>query len=71
MCYDLLDMQPQPIRQKAVVLSDWLRGRDPKLARKEFRERWYHRDILYKLEAASNARLIIHWSAQLPVPLPS
>ncbi|CAL8464450.1 g3996 [Coccomyxa elongata] len=59
------------IRQTAVVLSDWLRGRDPKLARGEFRDRWCHRDILCELVAAPNALLLIHWSAQHPVPLPA
>ncbi|CAL8468447.1 g7987 [Coccomyxa elongata] len=39
------------IRQTG-VLSDWLRGRDPKLTWEEFREHWCHRDILCELGAA-------------------
>ncbi|CAL8465738.1 g5274 [Coccomyxa elongata] len=59
------------IRQTAGVLSDWLRGRDPKLTREAFRERWCHRDILCVLGAEPDAQLLIHWSAQHPVPLPA
>ncbi|CAL8462154.1 g1685 [Coccomyxa elongata] len=59
------------IRQTAGVLSDWLRGRDPKLTREEFRERWCHRDVLCVLGAEPDAQLLIHWSAHHPVPLPA
>ncbi|CAL8466244.1 g5780 [Coccomyxa elongata] len=55
-------------QQTAGVLSDWLRGRDPKLTREDFRERWCH---LCVLRAEPNAQLTIHWSAQHPVPLPA
>ncbi|CAL8465444.1 g4980 [Coccomyxa elongata] len=59
------------IRQTAGVLSDWLRGRDPKLTREEFRERWCHRDVLCVLVAEPDAQLLIHWSAHHAVPLPA
>ncbi|CAL8465445.1 g4981 [Coccomyxa elongata] len=59
------------IRQTEGVLSDWLRGRDPKLTREEFRERWCHRDILCVLGAEPDAQLLNHWSAHHPVPLPA
>ena len=59
------------IRQTTGVLSDWLRGRDPKLTREEFRMRWCYRDILCELGAAPDAQLVIHWSADHPVPLPA
>ncbi|CAL8467208.1 g6760 [Coccomyxa elongata] len=59
------------IRQTAGVLSDWLRGRDPKLTREEFRERWCHRDVLCVLGVEPDAQLLIHWSAHHPVPLPA
>jgi len=59
------------IRQTEGVLSDWLRGRDPKLTREVFRGRWCHRDILCVLGAEPDAQLLIRWSAHHPVPLPA
>lgn len=59
------------VRNTAGVPSDWLRGRDPKLTREEFTARWCHRDVLCALGAAPDAQLVIHCSAQHPVPLPA
>ncbi|CAL8462151.1 g1682 [Coccomyxa elongata] len=46
-------------------------GRSTVCGAEVFRERWCHRDILCVLGAKPNAQLVIHWSAQHPVPLHS
>ncbi|BDA45595.1 probable LINE-1 retrotransposable element ORF2 protein at N-terminal half [Coccomyxa sp. Obi] len=53
------------------VLSDWLRGCDPKLSREEFTARWCHRNVLCAVGEGPDAQLSIPWSAQHPVPLPA
>lgn len=59
------------VRTASGVLSDWLRGRDPKLTREEFTARWCHRNILCATGEGPEAQLLIPWSAQHPVPLPA
>ncbi|BDA41566.1 hypothetical protein COCOBI_02-3470 [Coccomyxa sp. Obi] len=58
------------VRTTSGVLSDWLRGRDPKLTR-EFTARWCHRNVLCAVGEGLDAQLSIPWSAQHPVPLPA
>ncbi|BDA46019.1 hypothetical protein COCOBI_08-1110 [Coccomyxa sp. Obi] len=59
------------VRTTSGVLSDWLRGRDPKLTREEFMARWCHRNVLCAVGEGLDAQLSIPWSAQHPVPLPA
>ncbi|BDA50463.1 hypothetical protein COCOBI_16-1390 [Coccomyxa sp. Obi] len=59
------------VRTTSGVLSDWLRGRDPKLTREEFTARWCHRNVLCAVGEGPDAQLSIPWSAQHPVPLPA
>ncbi|BDA42544.1 hypothetical protein COCOBI_03-4340 [Coccomyxa sp. Obi] len=59
------------VRTTSGVLSDWLRGRDPKLTREEFTARWCHRNVLCAVGEGLDAQLSIPWSAQHPVPLPA
>ena len=59
------------VRTASGVLSDWLRGRDPKLTREEFAARWCHRNVLCTVGEEPDAQLLIPWSAQHPVPLPA
>ncbi|BDA40487.1 hypothetical protein COCOBI_01-1400 [Coccomyxa sp. Obi] len=59
------------VRTTSGVLSDWLRGCDPKLTREEFTARWCHRNVLCAVGEGPDAQLSIPWSAHHPVPLPA
>ncbi|CAL8472195.1 g11737 [Coccomyxa elongata] len=49
------------VRTTSGVLSDWLRGCDPKMTREEFTACWCHRNVLCAVGEAPDAQLSIPW----------
>jgi hypothetical protein len=58
------------LRRAGGTHSAWYRGREPRLTREAFQERWCHRGVLCSLTAGGGEPLF-HWSAAVPVPLPA